>query len=151
MNNKFEIKCLSSAFSLRYPISLYPEFEEKESRPYVVFLVKIEDHTFALPFRTNMNHKYGYKFKTSSKDTNVGTGLDFTKAVIVDDLSLIGKDAIVDKKEFKELSEKYYFIRNKFINYLRNYKKYINGELNEYQSRAYKYTTLKYYHKELKI
>lgn len=151
MNNKFAIKCLSNNFSLKYPISLYPEFEEKDNRPYVVFLMRIEDHTFALPFRTNMNHKYGYKFKTSLKETNTGTGLDFTKAVIVDDSSLIGNNAMVDKNEYIELSEKHYFIRNKFIKYLRNYEKYVNGELDEYQSKAYQYSTLKYYHKELKI
>ena len=150
MIRKYSIKYLSDYFAYKYPESEYPEFEHKINRPYVVLLLKIDGHTFAIPFRTNMNHKYGYKFIHSGRDTKTCTGLDFTKVVLVDDEKLLGDDAIIDNKEYLELSKKHYFIRKKFIRYYDNYKKYLNGELNEYyQSKPYIFSTLNYYKKEL--
>ena len=128
---------------------MYPEFENKATRPFVVFLIRIENHTFAIPFRTNMNHKYGYKFNDTNLYTRSSTGLDFTKAVLVDNQKLLGEKAKVDYKEYKELEKKYYFIRKQFANYYCNYKNYLKNELNDRQSAAYKYSTLKYFHKEL--
>ena len=151
MVKHYEIKHLSNKFTQKYPDNIYPEFENKLNRPYVVFIIKIDNHTFALPFRTNMNHKYGYKFKATGRVTNYSTGLDFTKAVLVDDASLLGDPAIIDNKEYLELSKKHFFIRKQFIKYFENYKRYLRNELNEYQSKAYVYSTLKYYHKELGI
>ena len=98
-----------------------------------------------------MNHKYGYKFITSSRDTRSTTGLDFTKAVLVDDESLLGDNAVIDDKEYLELSKKHFFIKKQFVKYYENYKKFLNNELNQYQSKAYKYSTLKYFHKELNL
>lgn len=92
----------------------------------------------------------GYKFKATGRVTNYSTGLDFTKAVLVD-ASLLGDPAIIDNKEYLELSKKHFFIRKQFIKYFENYKRYLINELNEYQSKAYVYSTLKYYHKELGI
>ena len=151
MSKQYELKYLSNKFILKYPEKDYSEFENKLNRPYVVFIIKIDNHTFAIPFRTNMNHKYGYKFKSTGRSTNTSTGLDFTKAVLVDDDSLLGDSATIDNKEFLELSKKHFFIRKQFIKYYKNYKKYLNNELNEYQSKAYTYSTLKYYHNELGI
>ena len=149
MTRKYSIKYLSDSFKNIYPETEYSEFEQKINRQYVVLLLRIDDHTFAIPFRTNMNHKYGYKFINSGRDTNTCTGLDFTKVVLVDDEKLLGDDAIIDNKEYLELSQKHYFIRKKFIRYYDNYKKYLNGELNEYQSKPYIFSTLNYYKKEL--
>ena len=149
MNKNYSIKYLSNYFAYKYPESEYPEFEHKINRPYVVLLLKIDGHTFAIPFRTNMNHKYGYKFINSGRGANTCAGLDFTKVVLVDDEKLLGDDAIIDNKEYLELSQKHYFIRKKFIRYYDNYKKYLNGELNEYQSKPYIFSKLNYYKKEL--
>lgn len=151
MNKNYELKYLSEDFLIKFPEADYPEFENKLTRPYVVFLVRIDNHTFAIPFRTNMNHKYGYKFLKSGRESNTSTGLDFTKAVLVDDEKLLGDDAIIDNDEFLELSKKHFFIRKKFERYYDGYKKYLNGELNEFQSRAYQYTTLKYFKNKLNI
>ena len=151
MMKKFVLKYLSNEFYIKYPIDRYPEFESKLDRPYVVFLLEIDNHLFAIPFRTNMNHKYGYKFKKTDRYTHLTTGLDFTKVVLVDDTSLLGNDATIDDKEYLELDRKHFFIRLKFEKYYFDYKKYLSGELNEYQEKAYKYTTLKYYHDELDI
>ena len=152
MIRKYSIKYLSDYFAYKYPESEYPEFEHKINRPYVVLVLKIDGHTFAIPFRTNMNHKYGYKFIHSGRDTKTCTGLDFTKVVLVDDEKLLGDDAIIDNKEYLVLSKKHYFIRKKFIRYYDNYKKYLNGELNEYyKSKPYIFSTLNYYKKELRL
>lgn len=151
MNKHYELRYLSSSFIMKYPEKDYPEFENKPTRPYVVFLVRVDNHIFAIPFRTNMNHKYGYKFITSSRDTRSTTGLDFTKTVLVDDESLLGDNAVIDDKEYLELSKKHFFIKKQFVKYYENYKKFLNNELNQYQSKAYKYSTLKYFHKELNL
>ena len=115
MIKKYEIRRLSKEFITRYPEKFYPEFENKTTRPFIVFLIRIENHTFAIPFRTHMNHRYGYKFNKTNLSTRSSTGLDFTKAVLVDDQKLLGEKAKVDNMEYKELENKYYFIRKQFV------------------------------------
>lgn len=151
MNKKYELKYLSSEFYERYPTENYPEIENKPSRPYMVILITIKDNTFALPLRTNIRHNYCYKFKNSGRNSDSTTGIDYTKAVIVNDLSYIGEEATIDDKEYLELNNKYYFIIKQFSNYLNGYYDYIYGDANEYQAKKYKYTTLKYFHNELHI
>lgn len=147
----FELKYLTETFYFKYPKASFPEIEHKAERPYIVFLVKIESNTFAIPFRTNMNHKYGYRFRNTDRETSSSTGLDFTKAVVINDSNFIGNDARIDDKEYLELSKKYFFIQKQFEKYVSNYRKFISNELNEYQRKAYNFSTLKYFHKELGI
>ena len=152
MSNKiFQIKYLTEQFYTDYPVDKFPEIEFKGDRPYVVFIIKIREHTFAIPFRTNIKHKYCYKFKKSGRDTDSTTGLDFTKAVVVDNEGYIGDDATVDKKEFNELNSRIIFIQKKFQTYLTNYIKFLNDEEDKFIAKKYKYTTLQYFHKELGI
>ncbi len=142
----FKIKYLSEKFYFDYPIDKFPEFELKGDRPYVIFVVKIKDHTFGIPFRTNIKHNYCYKFKKSGRKTeSSSTGLDFTKAVVVDNEEYIGSDALVDKLEFNELSSKIIFVKKKFENYLSNYLKYLSNPDDENIAKKYKYTTLAYF------
>ncbi len=151
MAKEYELKYLSGEFYKKYNKISYPEIENKDERPYLVLLFKIDDNHFAVPFRTNMRHNYGYKFKKSDRKTDSATGLDFTKTVFIEDRSYIGADAVIDDGEFAELNKKYYFIKKKLIAYIKGYKQFLNGELNEYESKKYTYTTLKYFHKELKL
>ncbi len=46
---------------------------------------------------------------------------------------------------------KAYFIKQKFTTYVNGYYKFVRGELNQYDARKYRYTTLKYFQKELNI
>ncbi len=46
----FELRRLSEKFYQDYPQSLYKEIATKNNRPYIVFLVKIENNIFGLPF-----------------------------------------------------------------------------------------------------
>jgi protein AbiQ len=68
------------------------EIEKKVDRPYSVFVVDINNLTFAIPLRSSIRHDY---FFPSSNITNAkkrenisngmgNAGLDFSKAVIVE-------------------------------------------------------------------
>ena len=151
INKKYKLNYLTAEFYNRYNPEEYPEIENKVNRPYMVMLVQIEDNIFAIPFRTNVKHSNCYKFKNSSRQTNSVTGLDYSKAVIVNDSKYIGAAARINDAEYTELDKNYYYITKQFTSFVKNYIKYANGKLNEYQAKKYKYTTLKYFRKELGI
>lgn len=54
----YEIRLLSNEFYTDFTLSMYPEMEDKQCRPFLVLIIKIEDNKFAIPFRTNVKHKY---------------------------------------------------------------------------------------------
>ena len=153
MNSKkfYELHYLSAEFYKKYNASDYPEIEHKIQRPYIVLLVKVDDNTFALPLRTNIKHSNCYKFQYSSRPTDSITGIDFSKAVIVNNEQYIGEAAEIDNKEYVELNDRIAFIISKFKTFIKGYYLYAAGKANEYQAKRYKYTTLKYFHKELGI
>lgn len=148
-NKNYSINYLSSDFYKDYDNIRYPEIERKDNRPYMVVLVKIGNNTFAIPFRTNVRHNNCYRFKNSTRPTETVTGLDFTKAVVVEKNNYIGNAARINDKEYIELDGKYHFIIEKFKKYVDGYIEYANGQVNEFNEKKYKYTTLKYFHNEL--
>ena len=117
----------------------------------MVMLIKIDENIFAVPFRTNVKHNNCYKFRTSSRPTNTITGLDYSKAVVVNDDKYIGDPARINDMEYTELDANYHIIIKQFTSFVKGYVKLINGTLNEYQRKNYQYTTLKYFHNELGI
>lgn len=123
MKKKYEINYLSEDFFEKYDSKHFPEIEHKLNRPYLVLVLKVENNTYAIPFRTNVSHKACYRFKNSSRDTHSFTGLDYSKAVVVNDDRYIGTSAFIDEKEFLELNRKYYFIIKQFSAYVSGYKK----------------------------
>ncbi len=149
MPKEFTLNKLSKDFYAKYPPEQYPELEHKQNRPYIVMVVVIDGNKYALPFRTNIRHDYCYKFKKTGRATNSSTGIDFTKAVIVNDPALIGAATMIDNKEYVELSQKFYFIVGKFKKYLEDYLKYRREGGNEYVRRKYLYSTLQYFNEEL--
>lgn len=151
MAKQYELHYLSDAFYKKYDSEHYPEIERKKERPYIVLLIKIEENTFAIPFRTNIKHNYCYKFSKSGRDSESATGLDFTKAVIVNDEKYIGSSATIDDKEYLELNQKYFFIISKFKKYVLGYHDYVAGLSNEFQANKYKYSTLRYFNNELRL
>lgn len=150
-NKEYKLNYLSPLFYQKYSRDKYPEIENKENRPYMVLLVKVDCNTFAIPFRTNIKHNNCYKFQNSTRKTDSITGLDYSKAVIVNDSSYIGEAARVNDAEYTELDANYYNIIKRFTTYVRGYVKYASKTLNEYQKLNYRYTTLQYFHKELGI
>lgn len=87
--------------------------------------------------------------KKTGKTTKTATGLDFSKAVIVNEKSYIGNDAKIDNKEFVELESRINFIVKKFSNYVRNYIRYKKDNNTEMLDKKYKYSSLKYFDNEL--
>lgn len=149
MNKKYQINYLSQAFFDEYNATNFPEIENKANRPYMVLLVKIENNLFAIPFRTNVRHNECYKFKSTSRNTQSASGLDYSKAVIVNDSKYIGEQAFIDKSEYMELSNKYGFIIKQFASYVNGYKRLRQGKTNPFVEMKYRYSTLKYFHKYL--
>lgn len=147
----YELHYLSAEFYDKYNAVEYPEIEHKPQRPYIVLLIKIDNSIFALPLRTNIKHNCCYKFKYTSRPTNSITGIDFSKAVVINKPEYIGKNADIDNKEYVELNDRISFIISKFKTYLNGYHTYVKGQANIYQAKKYKYTTLKYFHNELGI
>ena len=144
---------LSPQFYADYPFENYPELMSNDSRPYLVFVIEINNIKFAIPFRTNVRHKYCYKFRNTSRKTDSSTGIDFTKAIVViDNDSYIGQETFVDDDEYLELSKRFFFIVNKFKSYLDGYYYYArNAFNNESIAKKYIHSTLKYFHRELGI
>ena len=149
--SSFTLNKLSTDFYTDYDAVSYPEIENKPNRPYMVLIITIGKNTFALPFRTNIRHDYCYKFAKSGIVTDSDTGIDFTKAVIVNKANYIGDPATIDNDEFVELSNKYHFIINKFETFLKGYVKHVKNGGNKHTAKKYQYCTLQYFHEELGI
>lgn len=150
-SKRYQLNYLSEYFYDKYQTSQYPEIENKRSRPYIVILIRIDENTFAIPFRTNIKHRHCYKFKTSDRPSVSGTGLDYTKAVIINDDAYIGASARINDKEYTELDANFHRIAREFERYVRGYVRYISFGKGKYDNPGYKYTTLQYFHKELGI
>ncbi len=147
----YELHYLSEKFYDKYNEAEYPEILHKDKRPYMILLIKIENNTFGLPLRTNIAHSSCYKFEYTSRPTDSITGIDFSKAVVITDEEYIGGEAEMDNKEYVELNDRINFIISKFRTYIRGYYLYAAGKADQYQAKRYKYTTLKYFNKELGI
>lgn len=148
-NKKYKLNYLSLEFYKKYNSVDYPEIENKETRPYMVMLIQIENNTFAVPFRTNVRHSSCYKFKKSTRSSDSVTGLDYSKAVIVNDPKYIGSAARINDAEYIELDQNHHFIIKKFTKFVKGYIDFLNGNLDVHQAGKYKYTTLKYFKNEL--
>lgn len=151
MQKVFTLNKLATSFYTAYPANKFPEIESKPSRPYVVLVIEIQGNRFALPFRTNIRHKFCYKFKNTNRATDSASGIDFSKAVIVNDDNFIGDETQIDNKEYVELANKFYFVIKKFTNYLNGYIEFRTQGGDEFAEKKYQYTTLRYFDKDLGI
>lgn len=55
---KLKLVCLNSNFYNKYLEK--EEILKKQNRPYVIFVVNINNIDWAIPFRSNIRHKYAY-------------------------------------------------------------------------------------------
>lgn len=140
-----EIRKLSELFYKDYPSDLYPEMEHKEGRPYIVLLLTIDDNKFAVPLRTNIRHNYCYKFKTSDRQTDTSTGIDFTKTVLIVKKEYLGELTDINDKEYLELQNKEFYIVGKIKTYIKGYVDYRKNGGNKSKEKKYMYCTLKYF------
>lgn len=122
----------------------------KEGRPYLSLIIECNDKIFAIPFRTNIKHKYAFLFKTSTRISNEKSklpGIDFTKAVIIHD-SDIERHCAVDKKEWIELNKNLDTITKNFIDYVKKFKESLNNSSFE-KLPEFKFSSLQYFTNEL--
>jgi protein AbiQ len=140
---------LSQDFYDRYNKNEYPEILTKDTRPYIMLLIKIKKLNFALPFRSNIPHKNAF-FTVYPK------GIDFTKSVVISDVKYIlipqKRSVVVTHAEHNILSKSKSKIINHFMQYLQNYERAIKNNASiALQSPQFKYSTLKYFHQELQL
>lgn len=158
MENDFvyQILNLTDAFYNEYSGSQYKEIMKKRERPYNCLLLQSHyDYFICIPYRSNINHKNAYFFKGSRRSKRKKSGLDFSKILIIKEPKYIGtSDAIIDKDEYNETYYNIGLIKNEA-------EKYVDGYVNDMMNRKiihkkefkrkYQFSTLKYFHKELKV
>ena len=151
MNKLYEIRYLSKDFYNVYPKDIYPELECKETRPFLVLLVNINELKFAIPFRSNITHNFCYKFENSNRVSKSSTALDFSKSIIVKEDMYLDNYAFIDQEEYKELNSKIYFIISKFKKFILTYVKIKeNYDKNSYKYKLLNYCTLQYFYEDIK-
>lgn len=153
----YQILNLTQQFYRDYPNPPYNEIIRKNSGPYNCLLIQSHYGYFVcIPYRSHINHKYAYKFKNSIRSKKVNSGLDYSKIVIVNHSEYISdSNAVIDNDEYKETRDKIEYIKNDAQRYIDDYVDYLLGKSIKYGNREferkYKYSTLKYFHKELGI
>ena len=146
---KREFRQLNDNFYEQYKD--YPEILYKAERPYTIALFKIDNLTFAIPFRSNITSEHAYVFKNSSRGRHANSGLDYTKAVVVKDEHL-GKKVDIDNAQYREFSTKIKVISNTFGNFIKDYKKWMTDPVKYRLPLANKdLWSLQYFHAELGI
>lgn len=150
----YQVLRLTEKFFDSYPASEYPEMMGKKKRGYSCLLIETHyDFFICIPYRTEIRHKYAYRFKNSKRSKEHRSGLDFTKMIIIKDEGFIdNKEAEIDADEYAETRKNIYQIVKGALIFLEDYIMHCIGKevLNprEYD-RRYKFSTLKYFHAEL--
>ena len=138
---------LSEEFYRDFPHSRFPEILEKTNRPYVVYLVEIDDGTwFAIPLRSGLRHPNGFPL--------VGTdGLDYSKAIPIFNEAYLDKatPAYVRKNELPIIRKNKQKIKRGMERYLRQYKKARQKMNIRVNSMLVEKSTLQYFEVELGI
>ena len=136
-----KIVFLTHQFYVDHPNPPFVEIEQKENRPYIVFLLEIEGRTWALPFRSNIGHRYAYL-----TDEEHGCGIDYTKAVVVEDTKYIDADRTphLRQNEFEALRGNEHLVYRGFARYIKEYKKAKRSGNARYTAML-KYSTLQNY------
>ena len=84
MAKKKRFVFLSQEFYNTYPMSQYPEMEQKQNRPYIQVYVEIDGVQYAIPLRSDIHHPH-----VLWTDKKKHCGVDFSKAVVIKDESYI--------------------------------------------------------------
>ena len=122
------------------------EILKKTNRPYAVFLIKLNNLTFAVPVRSHITHKYSIK-------TIGNKGLDFSKAVVINDIQkyISKKYAYIDNREYQIIMEQKWKITKKMEDYIKKYKKALKDTFIPANKILCNSSCLQYFHVELGI
>ena len=152
----YQILKLSTDFYDTYPHEKYPEILLKRERSYNCLLLESHYGYFiCIPYRSEINHPYAFKFKGTKRSKRHSSGLDYTKIIIIKETRYFDNSpAIIDKDEFLKTERFIKRIRNEALNYIETYINHIQNtapvDVAEYK-RKYSKSTLPYFHKELGI
>ena len=153
----FQILTLSHQFYKDYPDPPYRELTRKNKRPYNCLLMQSSyGYYICIPYRSHINHKYAYKFKNSIRSRKSKSGLDYSKMVIIENSDYLStQNAVIDTDEYKETRQNIEYIKNDVAKYINEYIAYVKNKTptknQKKLKRKYIYSTLQYFHKELKI
>lgn len=101
--------------------SEHTEIEQKIDRPYVQVIIEVGAVLFAVPMRSNINHKHAFFTDKHNK-----CGIDYSKAVVITDAETqLDKERspFIREEEFKRLIGKEYEVKLGLEKYIRTYKK----------------------------
>lgn len=152
---EFQILRLSDEFYNTYPNPPYIEILKKVSRPYKCLLLETHyDFFMCIPFRTNIRHSYCFLTKTAECGERSNAGLDYTKMVIIQRPEFLGTEtAVIHHDEYIKIIKNLSVIKRESLQYLEQYCDHHKGIncLSSREYRRYRYSPLKYFHKELGI
>lgn len=131
------LKILSEKFYTTYADC--PELLKKENRPYACLTLELNSLLFAIPFRHHIRHPYAFH-------TIGESGIDYTKAVVISDLSYLSRDTpTIDSKEFAIIKRNENKIRYDFSKYVKQYMRAMKHRDNPRSAHILKYSTLQYF------
>lgn len=136
------------------------EVENKNNRPYSVFLITIDNIEFAIPLRSSLQHNNFFsslnitnkekKDNAYSKKGNVG--LDYSKSIIIQNANDIRNDTgivFVSEKEHNYLKGKEYLVKVGMEKYIKKYIKAYDKQHIRSNKFLCDYSTLQNYHEEI--
>lgn len=114
-----------------------------KDRPHAIVLIEINGLRFAIPLRTHLTHKQGFK-------TIGSAGLDYSKALLIFDDKDISRDIkLKSADEFKRINEHEDKIVADFTKYVARYIAARQKGDKNVIGMTYRFTTLVNYHKQL--
>lgn len=117
----------------------YREILQKDGRPYACLEVEIDGIRFAIPFRHHIPHKYAF----FTYDT---CGLDYTKAVVIKDESMISSEIpTIEQKEFNFLKGKDSRVESGMRQYYKLLKNALRYRDNPRYANILRFSALKYF------
>ena len=121
-----------------------------KTRGYGVVVINFKGLTFAIPLRSNINHKAAY-LTVNNANKGIRKGLDFSKALLIRDSGHISNELYkIPAEEHKKLQGKEHFVIAKFEKYVEKYRDAIKkSDKHILKDQEYRFTTLQNYHSEL--
>ncbi|MBS5065079.1 MAG: hypothetical protein KHZ58_15020 [Hungatella hathewayi] len=152
----FRIRALTEAFYHTYPDPPFKEILKKKRRAYNCLLLPTQDTFFiCIPYRTEIAHPYAYHFTSSLRSREHKSGLDYTKMVLIRKKEFIAdSDTVIDQDEYVETRNNIDRIQKEAFQFLDDYRNHQKGVILLHKSefeRRYKFSPLKYFHKEMEI
>ncbi|MHC6204290.1 type III toxin-antitoxin system TenpIN family toxin [Breznakiellaceae bacterium SP9] len=146
-----EFHRLTSAFYAQF--GHCEEILNKDDRPYYVLVLEVDGLTYAIPLRSHITHPFCFIADNSEGQKS---GLDYSKAVVIADkiLYIDPTPVTIRQHEFNALKQKEFQIKQQFSSYAAAYRKEISRRLQNPDlpvSARCRYSSLKYFHKELGI